>query len=85
MRQLKSNNRAQEIIAMMNPVTKPRSPQELLARYNQKRQQYKELKLASDNSPQKREQLAMLYAEAKVLGWALGKHEKTIIQEINFS
>ena len=81
----KRNTSAEELIAMMNPVTKPRSPQELMARYNQKREQYKELKMASDNSPQKREQLAMLYAEAKVLGWALGKNEKTIIQEINFA
>jgi len=40
--------------------------------------------MISDNSPEKREQLAMIYAEAKVLGWALGKNEKAIIQEINF-
>lgn len=75
---------AEEILALMNPIEKPRSAQEIMARYNLKRQQYKELKMASDNSPEKREQVAMLYAEAKVLGWALGKTEKTVIQEINF-
>lgn len=72
------------IIEVQSVVDKVRSPQELMARYNLKRQQYKELKLISDNSPEKREQIAMLYAEAKVLGWALGKDEKTIIREINF-
>lgn len=72
------------IIEAQSVVDKVRSPQELMARYNLKRQQYKELKLISDNSPEKREQIAMLYAEAKVLGWALGKDEKTIIREINF-
>lgn len=74
----------QDIIESQSTVQKPRSPQEILARYNLKRQQYRELKMMCDNSPEKREQLAMLYAEAKVMGWALGKDEKTIIQEINF-
>ena len=61
-----------EIIVSQSTALKPRSPAELTARYNLKRQQYKELKMISDNSPDKREQLSMLYAEAKVLGWALG-------------
>ena len=73
-----------DIIESQSTAKKPRSTQELTARYHLKRQQYKELKMMSDNSPEKREQLAMIYAEAKVLGWALGKDEKTIIQEINF-
>ncbi|MBR3457908.1 MAG: hypothetical protein IKH16_07120 [Selenomonadaceae bacterium] len=74
----------QEIIESQRVTEKPRSAPELLARYNLKRQQYKELKMISDNSPEKREQIAMLYAEAKVLGWALGKDEKKIIRELSF-
>lgn len=73
-----------EIIVSQSTALKPRSTSELTARYNLKRQQYKELKMISDNSPDKREQLSMLYAEAKVLGWALGKDEKTVIREISF-
>jgi len=60
---------------------RPRSPQELMARYNLKRQQYKELKMTSD-SPETREQLVMLYSEVKVLGWALGKDEQSIIKDM---
>ena len=80
----KRSGTGREIIESQSRVPKARSAQEIMARYNLKRQQYKELKMMSDNSPEKREQLAMLYAEAKVMGWALGKDEKTIIQEINF-
>lgn len=60
---------------------RPRSPQELMARYNLKREQYKELKMTSD-TPETREQLVMIYSEVKVLGWALGKDERTIIKEM---
>lgn len=60
---------------------RPRSPQELTARYNLKCQQYKELKMTSD-SPETREQLVMIYSEVKVLGWALGKDEKSIIKDM---
>lgn len=62
-------------------VYRPRSPQEILARYNQKREQYKEVKMMND-SPETREQLVMIYSEVKVLGWVLGKDEKTIIKEM---
>ena len=72
------------IIEYQSTIEKPRSIPELTARYNLKREQYKELKMTSDNSPEKREQLAMIYAEAKVLGWALGKDERKVIREINF-
>ena len=30
------------------------------------------------------EQVSMLYAEAKALGWVIGKDEKAIIQDLNF-
>ena len=53
---------------------------EVTARYNLKRQQYQDLrKMDAPNH----EQLSMLYAEAKVLGWVLGKEEKTVIRELN--
>lgn len=59
---------------------KPRSMPEVTARYNLKRQQYQDLrKMDAPNH----EQLSMLYAEAKVLGWVLGKEEKTVIRELN--
>lgn len=60
---------------------RPRSPQELTARYNLKCQQYKELKMTS-NTPETHEQLVMIYSEVKVLGWALGKDEKTVIKDM---
>ena len=79
----KKSESTQEIIDSLSTVPKVRSPAEITARYNLKRQEYQALKLASDNSPEKREQIAMLYAEAKVLGWILGKSEKVVIKEIH--
>ena len=74
---------SKEIVESLSNVPKVRSPAELMARYNLKRQEYQELRMLSDNSPEKREQLAMIYAEAKVLGWALGKSEKEVIGEVH--
>ncbi len=74
---------ANEIIGNLSTAPKPKSPGEITARYNLKRQEYQELKMISDNSPEKREQIAMLYAEAKVLGWILGKTEKEVIAEVH--
>ena len=59
---------------------KPRSIQETTARYHQKCQQYKNLRMM-DNVD--REQLSMAYAEAKALGWVIGKEEKDIYRELN--
>ena len=59
---------------------KPRSPQELLARYNLKLQEYKAL---NESKVDNREQRLMLYTEIKLLGWALGKMEKTVLKDIN--
>ncbi len=74
--------RGNDIITAQSTVQyRPRSPQELMARYNLKRQQYKELKMTSD-SPETREQLVMLYSEVKVLGWALGKDEQSVIKDM---
>ena len=79
-RQMQSAN---EIIGSLSTAPKMKSSGEITARYNLKRQEYQELKAISDNSPEKREQLAMLYAEAKVLGWILGKTEKQVITEVH--
>ena len=72
-----------EIIESLSTAPKMKSPGEITARYNLKRQEYQDLKMISDNSPEKREQIAMLYAEAKVLGWILGKTEKEVIAEVH--
>ena len=78
------NGNMRQIVINRSANEKPRSISEITARYSLKRQQYKEFKMTNDNSPEMREQLAMIYAEAKVLGWALGKDERTVIREINF-
>ncbi len=83
MRAPKRLEAGKEIIESLSTVEKVRSPAEITARYNLKRQEYRELKMISDNSPEKREQIAMLYAEAKVLGWVLGKSEKKVIKEVH--
>ena len=59
---------------------KPRHTQELSARYRLKLQEYKAL---NESKVDNREQRLMLYTEIKVLGWALGKLEKTILKDIN--
>lgn len=59
---------------------KPRSIQEISARYLQAIKQYQEL-MRSEND--NREQRVMLYAEIKTLGWCLGREEHKIVKEIN--
>ncbi|MBO6178618.1 MAG: hypothetical protein IKN12_06480 [Selenomonadaceae bacterium] len=59
---------------------KIRSPQEIMARYNLKLNQYKELRMHGE-TPGNHEQIVMIYSEIKALGWILGKDEKTIIKE----
>ncbi len=61
------------------PLEKMRSPQEVLARYNQALTTYRELSFSTDDVY--RQKLAA-YAEIKALGWVLGKHEKTVIKDI---
>ncbi len=61
-------------------VEKVRSPQEMLARYNLTLQDYKALNEAQVDN---REQRLMLYTEIKLLGWVLGKPEKTVLKDIN--
>ena len=71
-----------EIIDRMSDgrVEKVRSPQEVSARYRLRLQQYKEL---NESKNENREQKLMLYTEIKLLGWILGKPEKTIIRDMN--
>lgn len=71
-----------DIIASQNTVTieRMRHPAEILARYQQDCKQYKELKASKGNV---REQLLMLYAEVKLLGWILGKTESDVVKDVN--
>lgn len=59
---------------------KPRTVQEISARYEQARQQYQILMHAQVDN---REQRVMLYSELKALGWCLGRSEQRIVREIN--
>jgi len=70
-----------EIIANQNTITieRMRHPAEILARYQQDCQQYKTLKTSKGNV---REQLLMLYAEVKLLGWILGKTEADVVKDV---
>ena len=69
------------IIENVGSIRKPRSPQEILAAYNQRLDKYLEFKMMGD-SPGIREQVLMFYAEIKILGWALGKDEKSVIKDM---
>lgn len=59
---------------------RPRSAQEITAAYRQKCERYKALRAAAQAD---HEQVSMLYAEAKSLGWVLGKNESSILQDLN--
>ena len=61
------------------PKEKMRSPQETLARYNRALMAYKELSFSSGDVHQ---QKLTTYTEIKVLGWVLGKAEKSIIKDV---
>lgn len=63
-----------------NRPEKPRSAQEISARYRQAIQQYQQLQQSDKDN---REQRVMLYAEIKTLGWCQGFGEQRIIQNIN--
>lgn len=80
MSEMLRNHMKEELDRYNNPVERMRSPQEVLARYNQALITYKELSFSNDDVY--RQKLAT-YAEIKILGWILGKHEKTVIKDIN--
>ena len=63
-----------------NRPEKPRSVQEISARYLQAIKPYQMLMRSQNDN---REQRVMLYSEIKALGWCLGRDEHKIVQEIN--
>ena len=79
MSEMLANNLQEELEKYAAPRERVRSPQEILARYNQALMAYKELSFSSGDV---RTQKLMTYNEIKVLGWVLGKREKTIIKEV---
>ena len=80
MSEMLRNHMQEAIERYSKPLERVRSPQEILARYNQALTTYKELSYSSDDDVY-RQKLAV-YAEIKILGWVLGKHEKTVIKDI---
>lgn len=61
------------------PKERFRSPQEVLARYNQALMSYKELSFSTGDV---RTQKLTTYNEIKILGWVLGKAEKSVIKDV---
>ncbi|MBR5913903.1 MAG: hypothetical protein IKZ58_06040 [Selenomonadaceae bacterium] len=80
MSEMLRNHMQEEIEKYSKPIERVRSPQEILARYNKALNTYKELSYSSDDDVY-RQKLAV-YAEIKILGWALGKQEKNVIKDI---
>lgn len=80
MSEMLRNHMQEAIEKYSKPIERVRSPQEILARYNQALNTYKELSYSSDDDVY-RQKLAV-YAEIKILGWALGKQEKNVIKDI---
>ena len=79
MSEMPSNSLQEAIEKYTRPKEKMRSPQEVLARYNQALMAYKELSFSpGDVHTQK----LTTYTEIKILGWVLGKAEKVIIKDI---
>ena len=73
-------NSIRDLVESYNqPRERLRSAQEVLARYNQALMAYRELSFASGDV---REQKLTVYHEIKILGWVLGKAEKTVIKDI---
>lgn len=72
-------NNLKEIVENYSRRERVRSPQEILARYNQALMAYRELSFATGDV---REQKLTVYHEIKILGWVLGKAEKKVIRDI---
>ena len=79
MSEMLRNHMQESLERYSKPLEHMRSPQEILAKYNQALMTYKELSFSTDDVY--RQKLAS-YAEIKILGWVLGKHEKTVIKDI---
>lgn len=72
-------NNLKELVASYSHRERVRSPQEVLARYNQALMAYQELCFTNGDV---REQKFRTYNEIKILGWVLGKAEKNVIKDI---
>ena len=79
MSEMLANHLQEELEKYSRGRERPRSPQAVLARYNQALKQYQELSFASGDV---RTDKLLTYNEIKILGWVLGKAEKTVIKEI---
>jgi hypothetical protein len=79
---IKTVDAAEDLIRRhtQNRPEKPRSVQEISARYRQAIKQYQILMHAETDN---REQRVMLYAEIKTLGWCLGRDEHKVVKDIN--
>lgn len=80
MSEMLRNHMQDAIERYSKPLERMRSPQEILAKYNQALKTYKDLSFSTDDVYR---QKLSVYAEIKVLGWVLGKHEKTVIKDIS--
>ena len=75
-------NDRKEIIEQFSSVPeKMRRVNEVVAQYNQKLEQYRQLNYTSNK--ENRDQRLMIYAEIKILGWILGKPEKDVLKALN--
>ena len=75
-------NEAKELIERYSSVPeKMRRVNEVVAQYNQKLEQYRQLNYTSNK--ENRDQRLMIYAEIKILGWILGKPEKDVLKALN--
>ncbi|SFT90190.1 hypothetical protein SAMN02910356_02637 [Selenomonas sp. GACV-9] len=79
---IKTVDAAEDLIRRhtQNRPEKPRSTQEISARYRQAIKQYQVLMRAEVDN---REQRVMLYSEIKTLGWCIGREEHKVVQDIN--
>ena len=79
MSEMLANHLQEQLEKYAAPRERVRSPQEILARYNKALLTYRELSYASGDV---RAQKLSIYEEIKVLGWVLGKREKTVIKDV---
>ena len=79
MSEMAANSLKEALEDYAKPRERFRNPQEVLARYNRALMSYKELSFSTGDV---RTQKLMTYNEIKVLGWVLGKAEKTVIKDV---
>ena len=79
MTEMLANHLQEELEKYSRGRERPRSPQAVLARYNQALKKYQELSFSSGDV---RTDKLLTYEEIKILGWVLGKAEKTIIKDV---